>query len=364
MTSGPAESGLMPALLAAPAADLVGSDPDTVRRWIDGATAATLPAADGTLETTRAIAGAAALHALADNTRRAYRAGVKAWCEFCAAHALPVLPARPDDVAAFVADQREPAAGRKPLALATLSLRLAALAYLHHAAGVASPTDAGAVKAALRGFRRLAVAGRQRPQRKRAIGVDLLGQLVAPLGDGLADRRDKAILLVGFAGAFRRAELAGLRIEDLEAVPQGYRITLPASKGDRELAGVTVALKTGRTDLCPVRALDAWRAAALIGSGPLFRRVRAGIGALVIGTEALDPGSIARIVKARIHAAGLDPTDFAGHSLKRGALNAAQDARVHPAALKRLGRHKSYAPLASYLDDGDLFDEHALDGLL
>ena len=84
----------------------------------------------------------------------------------------------------------------------------------------------------------------------------------------------------------------------------------------------------------------------------------------MVGSAAIDPGTVARIVKARGAAAGFDAAGLGGHSLKRGAINTAKDRRVHPARLKQLGRHASWATLAAYLEEGDLFEEHALQGVL
>jgi hypothetical protein len=84
----------------------------------------------------------------------------------------------------------------------------------------------------------------------------------------------------------------------------------------------------------------------------------------VVGHAAVDPGTIARIVKARGKAAGFEAKALGGHSLKRGAMNTAKDRRVHPAQLKQLGRHRSYATLATYIEEGDLFEDNALNGVL
>ena len=84
----------------------------------------------------------------------------------------------------------------------------------------------------------------------------------------------------------------------------------------------------------------------------------------MVGAAAIDPGSIARIIKSRGRAAGFVAAVLSGHSLKRGAMNTARDRRVHPSQLKQLGRHKSYAPLAAYIEEGDLFADNALNGVL
>jgi site-specific recombinase XerD len=350
--------------------------PATVRAWFDEATDAAIPIADGTLAAAQAIAAALARRAKADNTRRAYRAGVRAWCAWCERHDLPPLPARPADVAAFLAAQRYVPAGSdaRPLAANTLKLRLAAIAYLHYLAGLASPTTTAVVTETYAGLHRVAVEAGHGPRPKLAAKITLLQEILAPIGDDLPGLRDKALLLVGFAGAFRRSELARIAVEHLEECEHGLRITLPVSKGDRARQGVQVGIPFGVSALCPVRALARWRKAAAIATGPVFRRIWVPprpknaqpdwVPAYAIGWQAIDPRTVARIVQARGAAAGFDPARLGGHSLKRGALNTAKDLHVHPARLKQLGRHKSYTPLAAYIEEGDVFADNALNGVL
>ena len=195
---------------------------------------------------------------------------------------------------------------------------------------------------------------------------------LAGIPDDLAGLRDRAMLLVGFAGALRRAELAAIRVEHLEATERGLRLTLPRSKGDRTGSGVTVAIPYGATELCPVRALRRWQEAANITGGAVFRRIwvpptrhQLGEGpSPVVGIRAIDAGTVARIIKTRAAKAGFDPDEIGGHSLKRGALTTGMDRGVHPTRLKQFGRHKSYAVLDEYLELGDPFDGHPLNGVL
>ena len=203
-----------------------------MRAWFDAATEAAIPDADGTLATAQPIAEVLARRAKADNTRRAYRAGVRAWCAWCA-HDLTPLPARPADVAAFLAAQRYRPDGEKPLATTTLKLRVAAIAYLHYLAGCPSPTTTAVVTETYAGLDRMAREAGEGPRPKLAAKIAILREILAPIGDDLPGLRDRALLLVGFAGAFRRSELARIAVEHLEAGEHGLRITLPASKGDR-----------------------------------------------------------------------------------------------------------------------------------
>ena len=355
-------AALSQALAAAP----LGGDPAEVRRWFDAAAEADQPILDGTLASERGAAAAYARMAKSDNTRRAYRAAVRAWCAWCARHDLPALPAQGADVAAFLAGER----GRR-LAPNTIELRRAAIRYLHRAARCPVPTDDACVSETVAGIRRDAAHSGEIPRKKVAATATIVRRLLAPIGSDLRGLRDRALILVGFAGALRRSELAAIRADHLEATERGIRLTLPQTKGE-QTAAVTVPLPYGDTELCPVRALALWQEAAGITEGPVFRRIwlpprlrpddppplpR-------IGGAAITPQTVAQIVQARAVAAGFKRRDLGGHSLKRGALTTGMECGVHPAKLKRLGRHKSFDVLGEYLEFGDLFEGHPLSGVL
>ena len=353
------------ALVPAP----VGAPPDSVRAWFDSAVETSEPVLDGTLASERDASDSYRRMAKADNTRRAYRAAVRAWCAWCARHDLAPLPASGKDVAAFLAGER----GRK-LSPETIKLRRAAIRYLHRAAGCPVPTDDACVSETLAGIRREAAKQGQVPRKKVAATVTILRRLLAPIPDDLRGLRDRAVLLVGFAGALRRSELAAICFEQLERTDRGIRLTLPQTKGEQADA-VTVPLPYGDTELCPVRALELWQQAACLTEGPVFRRIwlppgqkaaaPAGSPPLPrIGSDAITPQTVAQIVQARAMAAGFGRHDLGGHSLKRGALTTGMDRGVHPAKLKRLGRHKSFDVLGEYLEFGDLFEGHPLSGVL
>ncbi|HYZ33468.1 MAG TPA: site-specific integrase [Crenalkalicoccus sp.] len=353
---------------ARPPATPLPANPHAVRGWFEAAAELTLPVADGGgLETARTAALAFARAAKAANTRRAYRAGVRAWCDWCDRHGLPALPARGDDVAAYLAAAR--VAGRAP---ATIEVHRAAIRYLHHLARLPVPTGDAAVGETLAGIRRTAAAAGLAPAKKGAATAEVLRAILAAIPGDLRGLRDRALLVVGFAGALRRAELAAIRIEHLEPTPRGLRLTLPVSKGERSGKAVTIPLPYGEHGLCPVRAIAAWCEAAGIHDGALFRRLwvpRAARGDSPpppprLGAAAIDPRTVARVVQARATAAGYPPGALGGHSLKRGALTTGMDRGVHPARLKRLGRHRSYAVLDEYLEHGDPFDGHPLAGVL
>lgn len=369
------------ALVPAPA----GATPDGIRAWFDNAVEAGEPVVDGTLASERDAAVTYRRMAKAENTLRAYRAAVRAWCTWCARHDLPPLPGRGADVAAFLAGER----GRK-LTPNTIDLRRAAIRYLHHAAGCPVPTDDACVSETVAGIRRDAARKNELPKKKVAATAGIVRRLLAPIGSDLRGLRDRAIILVGFAGALRRAELASIRVEHLKPTDRGIKLILSQTKG-AQTASVTVPLPYGDTELCPVHALALWQKAAGITEGPVFRRIwsprpcHAAADAPPpmppqpfqrltpsehlaapprIGADAITPQTVALIVQTRAVAAGFQRRDLGGHSLKRGALTTGMERGVHPAALKRLGRHKSFDVLGEYLEFGDLFDGHPLKGVL
>ena len=223
--------------------------PASVRAWFDAAADAAMPAHDGTIGTAHIAARAYSHRAKAANTRLAYRAGVRAWCVWCEQHALPCLPARAADVVAFLAAEHGRGAS-----VATIDLRRAAIRYLHFIASCPVPTAEAHVAETMAGIHRTAADKGDLPAKKLAATIDILRQILAPIGDDLVGLRDRALLLVGFAGALWRAELAAIQVDHLEPRERGLRLTLPRSKGDRAGSGVTVAIPYGATELCPVRA--------------------------------------------------------------------------------------------------------------
>ena len=256
-----------PAALARPGAGARRAAPDHVRAWFNAAVEASEPIVDGTLASEREAAETYRRMAKADNTRRAYRAAVRAWCAWCARHDLPPLPASGQDVAAFLAGER----GRK-LSPETLKLRRAAIRYLHRAAGCPVPTDDVCVSETMAASAATPPEKGIVPRKKVAATATILRRLLAPIGGDVRGLRDRALLLVGFAGALRRSELAAIRFEHLERTDRGIRLTLPQTKGEQTDA-VTVPLPYGDTELCPVHALEACRQAAGLTEGPIFRRI-------------------------------------------------------------------------------------------
>lgn len=317
-----------------------------------------LPAPLGLLEAAEA-ARTFADAALAAGTRDAYR---RAWRQFevwCAGHGLGSCPALPGTVAAWIGAAA--AAGRSPSRIAVV---LAAVRAAHVSAGHADPGGHPQVRTVMAGVRR-ELGGRERP--KTALVAVSDGTAAAPLfrvvdaieTTTLIGLRDRAILLLGFAAALRRSELARLEVADVEDTPRGLLLRIRDGKGDRTRRGETVAVPRG-TVRDPVAALETWLSAAGIGRGPVFVRCDGGR----LGDAAMDGGSIARAVRRRVAAAGLDPAGFAAHSLRSGFLTSAAERGASVWKLKEVSRHRSTAVLERYIQRRSLFESHAGDGIL
>jgi len=184
-----------------------------------------------------------------------------------------------------------------------------------------------------------------------------LRRMIAALPPDLQGLRDRALLLAGFAGGFRRSELAGLRIEDLETTPDGLIVRLGRSKTDQEGQGRSVALPYGSDpETCPVRALRAWLEHAGTMAGPVFRAIdRCGL----VSDKRLHADSIGYLVKRAAGLAGLETAEYAGHSLRSGlATQAAMNGASELAIMKQTG-HRSLATVRKYIREGSLFRDNA-----
>lgn len=287
--------------------------------------------------------------AKAKNTRRAYRSDWRDFEKWAAQAGVTALPAAPATVGLYLATR---AATLRP---ATLARRLVALTLAHRAAGHALDTRAPEIHETMAGIRR--THGTAQRGKAPILTADLR-RLVTALPDTPVGRRDRALLLLGFAGAFRRSELVGLDRDDLEFTADGLVVTLRRSKTDQDGQGRMIGVPYGGTPAtCPVRALEAWIAAGDIGSGPVFRGARGRSGR--IGARRLCDRSVALIVKRAAKRADLDPQRFAGHSLRAGlATSAAQGGASERAIMAQTG-HRSTAMVRRYIRQGSLFEENA-----
>jgi integrase len=281
------------------------------------------------------------------NTRKAYRADAKVFTAWCAERDLVAVPALPETIALFLSSM---AKSRK---VSTLSRYLATISQMHQLAGHESPTQRAAVRKVFRGIKNTHGTA---PAAKLPVLAADLRALLAALPDTLLGRRDRALLLVGFAAALRRSELVALDFEHLAFSSEGLTLTLARSKTDQEGAGRPVALPFGRSSsTCPVTAVRAWLEASAISSGPLFRPLTRHD--QVLETRLTDH-AIARVVKRAAAAAGFDPARLSGHSLRSGFATSCAAAGISEREIMRQTGHRSLQVLRRYIRDGELFRDN------
>ena len=287
----------------------------------------------------------------APNTQRAYDQAWRAYDNWCLARRIPRLPEDLDELPAQVA-MFISAEAKRGLKVATLAQRVAGvsdkLAERHQ---VTLDTRHKALTGVMAGVRR-AHPDRAKPQSAEPLKAPALIQVLDKMrGSKLVDLRDRAILLLGFASACRRSELAALEVEDVERHEQGIVLQLREAKGDRKREGEAVAVSYGDT-LCPILALDDWLQAAAIIEGPIFRGIDRWGG---VSPTAMAPESIGRLVKARAKAAGMDVSRISGHSLRAGLMVSARELGADLLDLAEHARHKDLKTTRGYTKGADRF---------
>ncbi len=284
----------------------------------------------------------------ADNTKRAYSADWQHFTAWCAAQQLLSLPADVATLCAYLAELAD------TFKLSTIERRMASIGKAHRLAGHPDPTKTEQAHLVMKGIRR--ALGRAQTQKAPAT-LEPLRTMLGTLDTSRAGLRDRALLLLGFAGAFRRSELVSLDVADLRFVAGGVEVTVRRSKTDQEGQGTTKGIPLGQNAAtCPVRALRAWLAASELVSGALFRPIdRHGN----VKKARLSSSAVARIVKRCAGAAGLDAEAYAGHSLRAGLATAAAAAGVSERSIMAQTGHKSEAMVRKYIRRGSLFTDNA-----
>ena len=293
--------------------------------------------------------------AKAPATLRAYRSDWRDFETWCRGHQLPALPAEPQTVALYITDLAQYCAA------GTITRRLTAITKAHEAAGFKeSPaaTRHAIVGETLKGIRRTIGTAQKG---KDPILTAQIRKVVISCPTGLLGERDRALLLIGFAGAFRRSELAALLLSDLNFTEDGVVAAIRRSKTDQEGEGQEVGIPWGSNpDTCPVRALRHWLQAAEIVDGAVFRAVdRHGR----VSSSALNKDSIGSIVKRALLRAGQRAEAFAGHSLRAGHATQASMNGVGELLIMKQTRHRSVETLRKYIRNGEIFRLNAAAGL-
>jgi site-specific recombinase XerD len=279
-------------------------------------------------------------------TLDAYQSDWAHFSQFTADRSLASLPASPETIAIYIAyladsDKR----------VSTIERRLAAISKAHATGGLDSPCAMrhACVSETLKGIRR--AIGKVQVAKAPAV-TEYLTRMLQACPATLKGQRDRALLLLGFAGALRRSELVALNMADIEYVAEGIVVTIRRSKTDQDAEGRKVGIAYGSNEAtCPVRSFTTWLAAASIESGPVFRRIdRHGN-----VHDRLTDQSVALLVKHYAEAAGLNPALFAGHSLRAGLATSAANAGANERDIMNQTGHRSERMMRRYIRTGTLF---------
>jgi integrase len=277
----------------------------------------------------------------AEATRKAYASDYPQFESWCRRHGFDPMPPSPDTVGAYLASCGE------GYALTTLRRRVAALAYTCRSNAYELTTRANAIRGTIRGI----VSAHGEPGRRAAaLTTDAIRAFCAVCDDSLTALRDRALLLVGFAGALRRSELVGLDVEHITWTREGTVLFIPRSKTDKEAEGWDIAIAEGANEeTCPVRALRRWLKAARITSGPIFREV--GRGARVqpgrLTTSAVPLLLLKCAGKAGIKGTRREPISPRG--LRAGFVTTAYGNGVLDEKIMEHARHKDLKTMRGYI---------------
>jgi integrase len=322
---------------------------DVVPAGADPAASARAPRLTDAGQTALAAAAALARKAAAPATLRAYKADWTHYAAWCASMGFVPVPAEPKTVGAYLASL----AGTH--APTTIRRRLSALGKMHRFNDLAWNPAHRDIQGPLQGLLRT----EGRPVRKAAaLSIAMLRQLVATCDASPRGRRDRALLLFGFAGALRRSELVSLHVEDVAAVGGGLRLRIVRGKTDQVGQGAEIGLPRGKyAETCPVLAFEAWQAIAKRQAGPLFRRISV---AGTIGEAALHPDAVRRILAHRTRAAGLTVDGFdrlSTHALRVGFITEAYGKGVRDEDIMRHTRHRDLRTMRGYVQRAGLVSE-------
>jgi site-specific recombinase XerD len=292
----------------------------------------------------------------APSTVRGYAGDLGRFEAWARAHDRSARPASSETVQLYLAALRV-----SGLRASTIGRALAAIVAGHRLDHQEVPVDEE-TRVQMSGIRRdLGTA----PRQARALSTAEIRQMVMACPSNLHGLRDRALILVGFGGGFRRSELVALNVEDVteDATPgqEGLHIVIGRSKTDQEAKGREVGIRRGRhphTDA--MAALAEWRAAGNVETGALFRSVDKGSH---VGSR-LSDRAVALIVKIAAARAGLDPAMVSGHSLRAGLATSASRAGATPEQIMRQTGHRSLEMVARYVRAGDLLGSANVGNLL
>jgi site-specific recombinase XerD len=288
----------------------------------------------------------------AENTKRAYWNDWTQFSEWCQKNGLQNLPADPETIVYYITFLG------KSYKASSIKRKITAISQRHETASYTSPTKTALVKGVWDGIQRKIGI---KEEGKDPLWLHELRQILEAIPQNtIIGIRNRALLVLGWAGALRRSELVSLNLEDVSKTRDGLILHLNRSKTDQKGEGQDIALPYGSNPLtCPVRSLEDWLAASKISGGPLFRRIDRHGNIL----DGLTPQSVRLIVKDCCEKVGLDPKRYGAHSLRSGFCSTAAKAGKAEHQIMKQTRHRRSDSLQRYIKKASLFDDNAASGI-
>ena len=289
----------------------------------------------------------------ANNTLRAYKSDFKDFAAFCAKHSLNSLPSEPKIISLYLTYLS------KNSKFSTLRRRLVSISMVHKLKGYYLDTKNPIIVENLIGIKRSKGSVQKG---KKPLLINHLKSIINTINElkakQIKKQRYKTLILIGFAGGFRRTELISINYEDLDFVEDGLKITIKKSKTDQFGEGMVKGLPYFTNDIyCPVTNLKIWLEISKIKTGPVFRKFKKGP---LLTEKRLTDQSVALIIKKYLQLAGIENTNFAGHSLRSGFATVAADSGADERSIMSMTGHKTTQMVRRYIQEANIFKNNAL----
>ena len=276
----------------------------------------------------------------AENTLRAYKADFRDFSLFCNQNGLKSMPTDPKIITIYITHLS------KTSKFSTLKRRLASISVIHKLNGHYLDTKHPIIKENLLGIKR---AKGTYQKAKKPILINDLKLIINAINQDKKSKnnqKNKALILVGFAGGFRRSELVSLEYEDIEFVKEGVKIFVKRSKTDQSGEGMTKGIPYfTNSEFCPVKTLKKWIAERNIKSGRIFD---------------MSDKNVSLIIKKYVELAGLDPNKYSGHSLRSGFATSTAELGAEERSIMAMTGHKTTQMVRRYIKEANLFKNNAL----
>ena len=290
----------------------------------------------------------------ANNTVRAYKSDFKDFGLFCAKNGFNALPSDHKVVSLYLTYL-----SAKNAKISTLKRRLVSIGMIHRLKGHYLDTKHPTIIENIMGIKRRKGSIQKG---KKPILINDLKLIIKAINEQKKEEikkfRDKSIILIGFAGGFRRNEIVSLDYEDLDFVSEGLKITIKRSKTDQYGEGTIKALPYfNNQEYCPVINLKKWLEISKIKSGPLFRRFTKGSN---LSNNRLTDQSVALLIKEYLNLSGIDSQNYSGHSLRSGFATTTAESGADERSIMAMTGHKSTEMVRRYIKEANLFKNNAL----